>query len=149
MISSIPQELVRQISEIFCWEDITNHSTTDQMVQHIRTPAKSARAARSLLPGTRSASCRRPDFTRQQQKDAGVREYIWSFQKTIPRCAISTGSSNGKKFCWDRPPLSRPETGRQLPSGGGLRLPVHCNPGVSSQYCCAVWRKRSNNGTKI
>ena len=76
MISSIPQELVRQIRDIL-WEDITNRATTEQMAQHIRHTCKVSESKAKFIARDQVGKLQ-SRLTMQQQKDAGVREYIWS-----------------------------------------------------------------------
>ena len=134
MISSIPQELVRQIRDIL-WEDITNRATTEQMAQHIRHTCKVSESKAKFIARDRVGKLQ-AQLTRQQQTDAGVREYIWS-SKGIPRCAISTGSSTGINSR-GIPRRSRTRELGGIAIRGGLWVPVHCNPGISSKCCCAV-----------
>ena len=119
MISSIPQELVRQIRDIL-WEDITNRATTEQMVKHIQHTCQVSENRAKFIARDQVGKLQ-AQLTRQQQTDAGVREYIWS-SKRDSKVRHQHRKLNGNKFSWDSPPLSDPRTGR------------HCHPG--EDYGC-------------
>lgn len=114
MISSIPQELVRQIRDIL-WEDITNRATTEQMAQHIRHTCKVSESKAKFIARDQVGKLQ-SRLTMQQQKDAGVREYIWS-SKNDSKVRNQHRKLNGKKFSWDSPPISDPKTGRRCHPG--------------------------------
>ena len=118
MISSIPQELVRQIRDIL-WEDITNRATTEQMAQHIRHTCKVSQSKAKFIARDQVGKLQ-AQLTRQQQTDAGVREYIWS-SKRDSKVRHQHRKLNGKKFSWDSPPISDPKTGRRCHPGEDYR----------------------------
>ena len=119
MISSIPQELVQQIRDTL-WEDITQNTATDQMVKHIQHTCQVSENRAKFIARDQVGKLQ-AQLTRQQQTDAGVREYIWS-SKRDSKVRHQHRKLNGNKFSWDSPPLSDPRTGR------------HCHPG--EDYGC-------------
>ena len=56
------------------------------------------------------------DLTREQQKDAGVEEYIWS-DSGDSRVRDRHGELNGKRFSWSDPPIVDKRTGRRCHPG--------------------------------
>ena len=114
MISSIPQELVQQIRDTL-WEDITNRTTTEQMAQHIRHTCKVSQSKAKFIARDQVGKLQ-SRLTMQQQKDAGVREYIWS-SKNDSKVRNQHRKLNGNKFSWDSPPISDPKTGRRCHPG--------------------------------
>lgn len=114
MISSIPQELVQQIRDTL-WEDITQNTATDQMVKHIQHTCKVSQSKAKFIARDQVGKLQ-SRLTMQQQKDAGVREYIWS-SKNDSKVRNQHRKLNGKKFSWDSPPISDPKTGRRCHPG--------------------------------
>ena len=139
MISSIPQDLVQQIRDTL-WEDITQNAATDQMVKHIQHTCQVSKNRAKFIARDQVGKLQ-AQLTRQQQTDAGVREYIWS-SKRDSKVRHQHRKLNGNKFSWDSPPLSDPRTGR------------HCHPGEDYGCRCVAlpvfnlnitlpWEKRS------
>lgn len=114
MISSIPQDLVQQIRDTL-WEDITQNAATDQMVKHIQHTCQVSKNRAKFIARDQVGKLQ-AQLTRQQQTDAGVREYIWS-SKNDSKVRNQHRKLNGKKFSWDSPPISDPKTGRRCHPG--------------------------------
>lgn len=64
-------------------------------------------------------------ITQAQQKDAGVKEYIWDTSRDR-RVRPSHRKLHGKKFRWDEPPIVDEKTGRR------------CHPGEDYQCRCVA-----------
>mgnify|MGYP004495240207 FL=1 len=119
MISSDPQDLVQKIKDILR-EDITHNTATDQMVKRIQHTCQVSESRAKFVARDQIGKLQ-ARLTRQQQMDAGVREYIWSSKKDS-KVRDQHRKLDGNKYSWDSPPLSDPRTGR------------HCHPG--EDYGC-------------
>ena len=114
MISSIPQELVEQLRQVL-WEDISNQVPVKQIAEHIQHTCKVSQNRAKFIARDQVGKLQ-SRLTRQQQTDAGVREYIWSSVHDS-RVRQQHRKLNGKKFSWDDPPVSDPKTGRRCHPG--------------------------------
>ena len=65
------------------------------------------------------------NIAQQQQRDAGVEEYIWS-DSGDGRVRPSHKKLNGKRFRWDDPPVVDEKTGRR------------CHPGEDYECRCVA-----------
>lgn len=114
MISSIPQELVRQLREVFR-EDISKQLSVDIIAKHVRHTCKTSKSHSKFIARDQIGKLQ-SKITQYQQQDAGVKEYIW--------CSAHDGKVrkrhrqlDKKKFRWDSPPVSDPKTGRRCHPG--------------------------------
>lgn len=114
MISSIPQELVQQIRDVL-WEEISNGASVEKIAKHIQHSCKVSESRAKFIARDQVGKLQ-SRLTWQQQKDAGVREYIWSSVHDS-KVRQQHRKLNGKKYSWDDPPVSDPKTGRRCHPG--------------------------------
>lgn len=114
LIKTIPQESLDKMRNIVL-EGFAKGDTTTNIVKQLQKTYGVDRRHAQLLARDQIAKLN-GELTRQQQQDAGVREYTWS---TSGDSRVREGHArlNGKRFRWDDPPVVDPKTGRRAHPG--------------------------------
>lgn len=124
LIKTIPQESLGRMRRLVL-EGYMNGETTTAIVKKIQRTYSVDRRHAQLLARDQIAKLN-GDITQQQQRDAGVEEYVWSTSGDS-RVRPSHAALNRKRFRWDDPPVVDKKTGRR------------CHPGKDYQCrCCAL-----------
>ena len=123
LIKTIPQESLSRMREIVM-EGYRNGETTTSIVKKIQRAYSVDRRHAQLLARDQIAKLN-SNIAQQQQRDAGVEEYIWSTSGDS-RVRESHKKLNGKRFRWDDPPVVDEKTGRR------------CHPGEDYECRCVA-----------
>ena len=123
LIKTIPQESLSRMREIVM-EGYRNGETTTSIVKKIQRAYSVDRRHAQLLARDQIAKLN-SNIAQQQQRDAGVEEYIWS-DSGDGRVRPSHKKLNGKRFRWDDPPVVDEKTGRR------------CHPGEDYECRCVA-----------
>ena len=121
LIKTIPQENLGKMRDIVL-NGYMNGETTTSIVKKIQKVYSTGRRHAQLLARDQIAKLN-SNITQQQQRDAGVEEYIWSTSGDS-RVRESHRKLNGKRFRWDNPPVVDEKTGRR------------CHPGEDYECRC-------------
>ena len=106
LIKTIPQESLSRMREIVM-DGYRNGETTTSIVRKIQRAYSVDRRHAQLLARDQIAKLN-SNIAQQQQRDAGVEEYIWS-DSGDGRVRPSHKKLNGKRFRWDDPPIVTPK----------------------------------------
>ena len=112
------------------YDGYVNGRTTTDMVKDIRRVYGVSRYRARFIARDQIAKLN-GEIQRAQQKDAGIREYIWSSSED-ERVRNCHRVLNGNKFSWDDPPEMWYETKKGIVYTGR-----HCHPGQDFQCRCA------------
>lgn len=123
LIKTIPQDTLGDMRKIVldAYKSGTPTTTVVQQIQH----AYSVTRRHAQLLARDQISKLNGQITKQQQKDAGVNEYMWSI---VEDGHVRAGHAklNHKRFSWDDPPVVDEKTGRR------------CHPGQDYQCRCSA-----------
>lgn len=123
LIKTIPQDTLGDMRKIVL-DAYKNGTTTTTVVRQIEHAYSVTRRHAQLLARDQISKLN-GQITKQQQQDAGVREYMWS---TVGDGRVRAGHAklNNKRFSWDDPPVVDEKTGRR------------CHPGQDYQCRCSA-----------
>lgn len=119
LISTIPEDTLEKMKDIV-YDGFTKGKPTIQITKEIQRAYGISLRHAKLIARDQTAKLN-GQIQREQQLDAGIKEYIWSTSGD-ERVRKSHRELNGKKFSWDDPPLN--SDGRR------------CHPGEDYQCRC-------------
>ena len=119
LIQSIPEETLDKMRDIV-YEGFADGKTTTRIIKEIQKAYGSSRRRAELIARDQMAKLS-GRIQREQQKDAGIEQYLW-YSTGDERVRRRHRELNGKKFSWDDPP----------DVGNGRR----CHPGEDYQCRC-------------
>lgn len=123
LVKTIPQESLGKMRSIVM-DGYRNGETTTSIVKKLQRAYSIDRRHAQLLARDQIAKLN-SNIAQQQQRDAGVEEYIWSTSGDA-RVRPSHERLNGKRFRWDDPPVVDEKTGRR------------CHPGEDYECRCVA-----------
>ena len=123
LISTIPQNTLDKMENIVL-DGFRNGRPTSSIMKEIQKTYSVSKAHARLIARDQIAKLN-GELSRQQQLDAGVKEYIWSDSRD-GRVRDSHRSLNGKRFSWNEPPIVDIKRGRR------------CHPGQDFQCRCVA-----------
>ena len=121
LISTIPKNTLDKMENIVL-DGFRNGRPTSSIMKEIQKTYSVSKARARLIARDQIAKLN-GELSRQQQLDAGVKEYIWSDSRD-GRVRDSHRSLNGKRFSWNEPPIVDIKRGRR------------CHPGQDFQCRC-------------
>lgn len=121
VISTIPQSTLDKMENIIL-DGFRNGRPTKSIMKEIQKTYSISKGHARLIARDQIAKLN-GELSRQQQLDAGVKEYIWSDSRD-GRVRDSHRSLNGKRFSWNDPPVVDIKRGRR------------CHPGQDYQCRC-------------
>lgn len=123
LISTIPKNTLGEMENIIL-DGFRNGRPTKSIMKEIQKIYSVSKGHARLIARDQIAKLN-GELSRQQQLDAGVKEYIWSDSRDA-RVRDSHRSLNGKRFSWNDPPVVDIKRGRR------------CHPGQDYQCRCAA-----------
>ena len=123
LVKTIPKSTLGDMRNIVM-DGYRNGETTTSIVKKLQRAYSIERRHAQLLARDQIAKLN-SNIAQQQQRDAGVEEYIWSTSGD-GRVRESHKKLNGKKFRWDDPPVVDERTGRR------------CHPGEDYECRCVA-----------
>lgn len=123
LVKTIPQESLSKMRNIVM-DGYRNGETTTSIVKKLQRAYSIERRHAQLLARDQIAKLN-SNIAQQQQRDAGVEEYIWS-DSDDARVRPGHHRLNGKRFRWDDPPIVDDRTGRR------------CHPGEDYECRCVA-----------
>ena len=123
LISTIPQSALGEMENIVL-DGFRNGKPTSSIMKEIQKTYSISKAHARLIARDQISKLN-GELSRQQQLDAGVKEYIWSDSRD-GRVRDSHRSLNGKRFSWNEPPIVDIKRGRR------------CHPGQDFQCRCVA-----------
>jgi len=134
LIKTIPQESLEEMRHIVL-EGYKSGKSTAAIIKEIQKEYDTSKHHARLLARDQLAKLN-GQLAKQQQQDAGVKEYIWS-DSDDQRVRDCHAALNGKRFRWDNPPEMWYWKGRK-----GQKIKVYtgrrCHPGEDYQCRCVA-----------